>query len=353
MPFVRPDLPLLINRIGTDLASRVAPGGGAPLRRSLLGTLAAVEAGAVHGLYGFLDWVSRQVFPDSAEREQLERWALIWGVVRKEASPAKGEVVFLGAEGALCPLGTLLMRQDRVEYRTIAEGVISGGVATVAITSVGVGDAQNSPGGSILTLASPVIGVQSRASVASGGLAGGADEEGDESLRTRLLERIHQPPHGGAAFDYRAWAMACPGVTRVWVAPREMGAGTVTIRILMDDSRPDGIPTRLDLDAILEAVELVRPVTAEVYVLAPIPAPLDLEITGLSPASNSVRAAVEGEIRDLLLREAVPGGTILVSHLREAISIASGEWDHRLASPTVDVAHATGEIAVLGEIRWT
>ncbi|MDX9862130.1 MAG: hypothetical protein RBS99_14555, partial [Rhodospirillales bacterium] len=63
--------------------------------------------------------------------------------------------------------------------------------------------------------------------------------------------------------------------------------------------------------------------------------------------------AIEAEIRDLLRREAEPGGTILLSHIREAISIAAGEYDHALAAPAADLAHDTGEIAVFGGITWS
>jgi uncharacterized phage protein gp47/JayE len=66
-----------------------------------------------------------------------------------------------------------------------------------------------------------------------------------------------------------------------------------------------------------------------------------------------VQAAVAAELADLLRREAEPGGTILVSHLREAISIAVGETNHVLSSPAADVTHATGQIATLGTITWS
>jgi uncharacterized phage protein gp47/JayE len=89
-----------------------------------------------------------------------------------------------------------------------------------------------------------------------------------------------------------------------------------------------------------------------VTVVAPVAVPLDLTITGLTPDTAAVRAAIEAEIIDLLRREAVPGGTILLSHLREAISIAAGEADHALTIPAANVTHATGELAVLGTITW-
>jgi uncharacterized phage protein gp47/JayE len=54
----------------------------------------------------------------------------------------------------------------------------------------------------------------------------------------------------------------------------------------------------------------------------------------------------------MLLRDAEPGGTILISHIREAISIAAGEVDHVLSAPAANVTHASGQLATFGAITW-
>jgi uncharacterized phage protein gp47/JayE len=202
-----------------------------------------------------------------------------------------------------------------------------------------------------LSLVSPVSGVQAQASAALG-LAGGTDTETDASLRQRLLLRIRKPPKGGAADDYEGWALDyCPGVTRAWTSPKELGTGTVTLRFVMDATYADGIPQAEDVAMVQAVLETLRPVTAELYVVAPVPQALGLSIR-LTPDLASVRAAVEAELLDMLRSEAVPGGTILISHVREAISIALGETDHVLLAPTEDVVCAAGEIAVVGDIDW-
>jgi uncharacterized phage protein gp47/JayE len=78
-----------------------------------------------------------------------------------------------------------------------------------------------------------------------------------------------------------------------------------------------------------------RPVTADLYVVAPTPVTLNFNIQ-LTPNTASVKAAVEASLRDLLLREAAPGVTLLISHIREAISVAAGETDNVLISPTTN-----------------
>jgi uncharacterized phage protein gp47/JayE len=79
--------------------------------------------------------------------------------------------------------------------------------------------------------------------------------------------------------------------------------------------------------------------------------PLNFSIQ-LTPNSASVKAAVEAELRDLLLRESAPGVTLLISHIREAISTAAGETDSVLVSPTTNQVYSTGQMPVFGSITW-
>jgi uncharacterized phage protein gp47/JayE len=54
----------------------------------------------------------------------------------------------------------------------------------------------------------------------------------------------------------------------------------------------------------------------------------------------------------LILRDAQPGATLKISHIREAISIAAGEDDYVLTAPAADVAMATGQMATMGVLTW-
>ncbi|NDV21011.1 baseplate J protein, partial [Pseudodesulfovibrio sp. JC047] len=211
MPFDRPSLKELIDRSVADIESRL-DGADASLRRMLLNILAKMQAGAVHGLYGYLDWIALQGMPDTAEVEQLERWASIWGKRRKAASKSSGPITLNGSDGSVLPIGTIWKRGDGFEYETTTEGVIADGSAEVSIMAIKAGAESNASAGTQLKLLSPVAGVQSTAIASE--LAGGTDVESDEDLRGRLLARIRQAPHGGATFDYVQWALDVPGVTR-------------------------------------------------------------------------------------------------------------------------------------------
>lgn len=348
MPFERPTLRELIDRGAAEFESRL-PGVLVRVRRSLVGVLNRVVAGALSSLYHYAEWLNRQVWPDQAEAEYLVDHGARWGVTRNEAAPATGSVSFSGTNGVVIPAGTVLQRADLARFLTDGAVSIVAGTAVVGVTAEAPGQAGNTPVATTLQLASPIAGVNSAATTSSA-LSGGTEIEDVEAWRSRVLARIRKAPQGGAAPDYETWAREVPGVTRVWIAPSGQGAGTVVVRFARDeDASP--IPDAGEVSAVQAHIDVLRPVTATVYVIAPTPAALDFTIN-LTPDTPTVRAAVEAELRDVIRREGAPGGTILISHLREAISIAAGEVDHVLTSPSADVTHLANELPVMGAVTW-
>lgn len=348
--YSRPTLSQLVERVRSDVLSRLPAED--TLRRADAEVYARVLAGISHGLYGFIEWLANQIIFDTAEREFLERWCSIWGIYRKSAAKATGIASFTAQAGALIPAGTLLQALDGLQYQTTLDATGTAPTFAAPIQAVLAGVAGNRSAGQALTLVSPVVGVQSGAT--AGLISGGADVESDDDLRARLLFRIQQPPQGGSASDYVAWALQVPGATRAWVYPNELGVGTVVLRFVRDNDGAGAaiIPDAGEVAAMQAYVDALRPVTAQLTVLAPVSSILNFTISGLSPNTAAVRAAVEVELKDLLLREAVPGGTLLLSHIRAAISAASGEDDFALTAPSANVVNASGQISIFGGITW-
>lgn len=345
--FSRPSLADIIQRVRNDVLSRLSTDD--VLRRADAEVYARVMGGVAHGLYGFIEWLADQVIYDTAELEYLERWCSIWGITRKVAAAATGSVTFAVQAGSVIPSGTLLQALDGVQYQTTADATITAPTATAPVAAVVAAAAGNRTTGQSLSLVSPVVGVQTTAT--AGELSGGADIETDDALRARLLARIQQPPQGGASYDYTTWALEVSGVTRAWVYPAELGLGTVTVRFVRDlDATP--IPDAGEVAAVQAYIDARRPVTAQVTVVAPASVPINFQIQGLTPNNATVQAAVQAELQDLLLREAVPGGTMLLSHIRAAISAAAGETDYVLVAPAANVTNTTGNMSTMGTITW-
>jgi uncharacterized phage protein gp47/JayE len=349
MAFSRPTLSELIGQTQGELVARF-PGADTTLRRSVLGVFARSWAGALFGLYGFLDWISAQILPDTAEAELLDRHAANWGLSRGAPAAAGGDILVTGVDGAVIPAGSVLQK-GAIDYATLAEATIAGGVATIEVEALDPGAAGNLATNVKLAFVSPVSGVTSVARAAAPGFTGGVNEESDSSLRARLLERMRRQPQGGAEADYLAWTRAFSAeITRAWVRPAWSGLGSVGVTFVFD-GRPDIIPTGPDVAALQAHLDALRPVTAQVVVFAPTPKPMALTIH-LAPDTAEIRAAVVDQLKALLAREAAPGGSILLSHIREAVSAAAGEVDSVVSVPAADFTTLPSEIATLGAITW-
>lgn len=352
MAFERPSLQQVFSRIQADIESRLV-GSNPRLRRSLLAILAKMEAGVAHGLYGDLDWLSKNLLPDTTDPDILFEWADIFGVPRLDAAAASGAVTFTGTNGSVVAAGALLVGANGIDYELQADATIASGTATGSVIATTSGSAGNLSTGAALTLQSPVAGVTSAASANAPGITGGADVETIDAWGERIRDRIREQPQGGAARDYSRWAReAHPAVTTVWIHPQANGAGTVTVYFMTYGATANGIPDPSVVAAVDAYIQEQRPVTAVVSVLAPLAQPLNITLSSLTPNTQAVRDEIAAEINSLVRRTAAPGVSMPVSHINEAISRADDETDHVLASPVANVAVAAGYILVPGTITW-
>ncbi|PIF52349.1 putative phage protein gp47/JayE [Pseudomonas sp. 29] len=344
MPFETPSLPVLISRTQIDLASE-------SLRRSDAQVLARTLSGTAYGLYGYLDWIAEQILPDKADEETLERIAALrLNRPRNAAQPAEGSVSFSAAAGAVLDVDVVLQAGDGRMYRVTTGVTTTAGPNTAAIEAVEAGALGNADSGLQLTLVQPVAGVTNAFTVITPGLSGGIEKESIESLRARVIRSYRVIPHGGSVDDYETWALEFPGVTRAWCRGNYLGPGTVGL-FVMRDNDPVPVPNPAQLLEIQDYIEPLRPVTAELYVLAPTLKPVLYSIHPV-PDTTAVRAAITASLKDLHEREAGLGDKLLISHIREAISGAAGETDHSLTVPAADVPAAANELLTFGGITW-
>lgn len=363
MAFNRPTLQNLIDRVSEDIK------GGLELitllRRSFLTVIARALAGLSHLLFGYLAWLEKQVFLDTADDEEIiQRWGGIWGVTQKLATFSKFIVNVTGTAGTVVPVNTIYRRTDGVQFETDAEVTLTGSGDTLALTAIESGAASEVAVADVIAILSPIAGLNSNSTVASITIKP-EDTESIESYKARILDRIRNPPSGGASHDYIQWALEVAGITRAWVGPQSLGPGTVLVFVVSDGEDPI-TPITAKLTETFDYIEERRPVTASVTVVAPDLFPMDLQIE-LRPNLTAVQEAITTELQDLILREAqVPGtfkapgelydGKLLLSHINEAIAIGVGEEDHILdlinGSAPADVVPPTGNLIVLGTITW-
>ena len=323
----------------------------------------------------YIDWLSVQLMPDTAEAEWLDRFGNIWLVNadgstgRKMATYASGSVTLTGTPGVVIPAGTVLTAGG-IDYQTSVDVTLIGTNTPAEVTAIAIdpGSAGNldpgttmSPTGSVTALNGPAVVVS---------MDGGTDEETDDELRLRVLDRIRQPPMGGDANDYVQWALAYPGVTRAWSSPLEMGMGTVTLRFMMDDLRAttdpttNGFPLPADVAAVYAYMNTVRPVAVKDFVcVAPIPEPINFAVQNLNGGNYdvSLQGAIINSVTAMLAQQAAPAysldgvgqpaQTIYAAWVSDAIYETAGVeyFDLIMAD---HVMPTNGSLAVMGTVTW-
>jgi len=336
VPFNRPTLNDLIVRIENDITSRLS--GLIPLlSRALLKILARVFAGVADGTYAHQEFISIQMIIDQAEGDFLRRWAFQWQIDIQEATFATGQARFTGVDTTLIPLGTLLVRSDGNEYLTTANGTIVSGVVDIPIESTTEGLVGNAPALTPLTLSTPILGVDDIVIIVGGGTEGGVDADSDDIIRENLLNRIKNPPMGGSENDFETVSEGVAGVDKAFVFENQAGVtvvlGSVTVVIKgVAPIEPSGTLLN-DVLAALNAPNF-KPMTATVFTLAIDSKTIDFTIA-IIPDNTEVRANITQNLNDTINADSTPGGVILISHIRNAIS-TSGVNDYAITLLTVE-----------------
>jgi len=364
LPWNTPTLKEVRGLVRDDIRASL-PGADASVPNSVLRVLSDAQGGLCHLNLQYIDWLTLQLLPDTAEGEWLDRHGAIWLVNsdgtkgRKQATFASGTVTFTGDPGTIVPTATVLT--GLADYETTEEITVGSGATAAPVRSLDAGAIGNLEGGSSLGVSAVIPGLDGSATVVD--ITGGVDVENDDDLRARILFRIRQPPMGGDANDYVAWALSVPGVTRAWAAT-EMGIGTITVRFMMDELRADqdGFPNNEDVAMVKEYIDTVRPVTTkDCWVLAPVPEPIDFTIRSLVEDEESIRENVEISVKDMLRVKAapahsvngqmVPATTVYVAWVSEAIMHVVGVESFTLRMIDHPMPN-NGNLAVLGTILY-
>jgi uncharacterized phage protein gp47/JayE len=328
-----------------------------------IGRAFSLELREVHD---HLAWWGRQYFVDTAEEEFVLRHASIWGVQQRAATKALGTVLIQGVAGTALPSGLQLSASNAVAYVTTSAATIAaGGTVTVAAVASTAGTSGNLEEGVQLTVVTPFPEI-SKVSVATD-FVGGADEQTMPELQSATLDRIRQPPHGGAGFDYPVWVSGQFSTKAVAVIPEWIGRGSVGLVVAMKNE--DGsarAPSDIERDAILAYLGPlgsqtgVRPVTARVIVIAAELRVLTLTVrlrndtlltrTAVTEAWQRFVATI-GDADDT--RNASPIGAVIEpSRISEAISAANGEYAHDLILPAAPFTLTNVQYPVAGAITF-
>lgn len=308
----------------------------------------AAVAAAIEGIYQRLAWLYRQIFPDTADEDELVHAAAVRGVPRKPAVASGGQAVLSGSVGVTLLTGAVLTHTaSGAQFSAVADCTLDAtGAGTVDVVALVAGAAQNDLEGA-LTISSPPLGMDAAATFVTA-TSGGSDIESKESLLARLLDVIQSPPAGGTSYDYKRWAKDVAGVADALVLPRRRGAGTVDVVI----TASDGVPSSEVIDACLAYIQEQCSVIADVWVYAPTVRVVDatalVELADgylLADVQLAAQSAYES-----LLSTLKPLDALKRSQVEAMISNLAGVTDRSVTTPAANVP-ASDDENLVGWIR--
>lgn len=146
MPLSTPGFRSIVARARADISQQL-PDADPTIAGSILSALVVSVCGRIFALYKHTEQVARQMFPQTAEDQYLERWASYEGLSRSPAASATGQVIFTGTLGAIVPANTALASARGDVYRTASEISLSNQVIAISsltrtgatVTAVAVG----------------------------------------------------------------------------------------------------------------------------------------------------------------------------------------------------------------------
>lgn len=347
MSFTIPILPAIRARVTADIERHT--GKKASSRGDVYYPLAQAHAGVAYGLHKHLEYNADQLHDETSDDEHLLLRAAEMGIFQIAAQRAAGSVTVKTNVGAVITENSLLEKGD-LAYRVTSVVTADSDTTVLQLRAEKPGADYNLEAGVKLNLSKTLEGVDTVATIVE--MAGGADIEPVSRVRERLRERRRNPPQGGNENDYVQWAKAAHSdVSRAWCYSNENGPGTVVVRFLTG-RLPGVIPTQAHIDAVFNHIEAERPAGMAGFSVGNLTEKrLNLTFTKLVPNIPEVRAQVQAELLDLLDRVAKPGGTILLSEIREAISSAAGERDFVITLSS-DFTSNNDQLVVLGLINW-
>jgi uncharacterized phage protein gp47/JayE len=203
--------------------------------------LAKTIATTLLPIYSDAVLIANGINEDAATGKRLDRVGARYGVPRPQAVGASGYVAVTASDGG----GTIQIndeiknRQTGKKYKAAETKPLVGG-ALIRIVGIDTGPATNLAEGVTLQWSSPRPGIGQTATVAAGGLIGGADVADDASYVKIIREARRNPATADNDAAIQKAVMATPGlaIQQVFTYPCVFGPGTHCFAFLL--SVPEG-----------------------------------------------------------------------------------------------------------------
>jgi uncharacterized phage protein gp47/JayE len=355
MSFKRDSLAVLLDRVYANYTSLFRPFDKTP-RKNLLKVFASVEAGMYHQLLGDLDFLAKQIFPDTAEGEYLrEHWSSKTPPLY--AIAASGEVTITGIPHKPVPLGVVFgANSGEHYYLDKSYRLDANGQAIAAIKAENPGAQGNLAPGEKLSIISAIpAGIDSEAVVSGSGIIGGAEAETDEEYLSRVLATLRTPSRYGRKDDFALWARdASAEVSSAWEFKNFGVFGAVLIQVLKGNQL-DGVSP---VDNLAEVRNYINNNAPPVFfeVRTPNIIPINPSASLLPHEDSQVnRDLAENRMKTYMQVAAKPGAKITAGALRLAVidGVTITDVTVKLGGSMAGIATTTIlEYPYIGAILW-
>ena len=228
--------------------------------------------------YFELDLIKDAVFAGTSWGEYLTAKCSDFGIDRKLAVKAHGEVTVKGTQNAWIPVNSLFQSTSGYKFYTTVESYIGdSGSVIIPIEAEKPGTEYNLEANTITLIPMSIGGVSAVNNDKP--TIDGFDEESDEALYQRYSDFIRLPATSGNIYHYNLWATSVSGVGGCRIKDLVSGPGTVGVAIV--DSNGDKASTDL-INKVKAYIELKRPVGAKVIVTTPEIQTINITVNGLT-----------------------------------------------------------------------
>lgn len=322
-------------------------GQSSTLRKGVLKVLAHVLGAMLYMMSLIAKRIWKNRFVSTCDVSALDGFGAEYGIPHKAPVCASGKAkisLVEGIDSVVITQGTALIDPvSKKEYEVTETTTVAISNLFVPVSAINYGaDSDLLTGGVLEFRDSDVDGVES---IVSEGIVGGKLEgvevDGEvqvwgelaEEYRARLLNRVQNPPHGGAANDYWQWAMSFPFVTDAYVFANNPNSNSVTIAL----ANYSAVDLSVNADQASEVSDYIcddsrRPITADVRVLGVTAVNVGISAR-VSPFNASVKENVTAAIKQYL-RGIGPGKTVDLSQMSADVLAASNAQSFNVTSAT-------------------
>lgn len=261
---------------------------------------ASTEADLLVPVYGNAKLIADNVALEGKSLASLQAYADTIGLV-PNLLPASGSSGFAkvtaSTAGGTIPAGTECKDSLGLRYQCAVTGLYGDG-AQVPITAIDTGPNTNLAAGTVLQWTSPPAGIGPTCTVVEQsngeGLQGGRDVETADELRSRISDRLENPPASGNDAEFQGFVENIAGlaIQKCFTWPCINGSGSTAIAFTMRPDKPGGsrIPNGTQIGQVQSQVIGAFPADDSLYfpTLVPSNVSVHLQVTWSKRANGWV-----------------------------------------------------------------